>query len=145
MNTQTYIVETPARLDEAAAQIISLAKQFPIIALYGSLGAGKTTLVQTICKLMELETEATSPTFTIVQTYRKNQEDAVYHFDLYRIENTDQLFAIGYEEYFDSGCPCFIEWPENAGSLLPYPHLHVDVEEQDNSFRKISISLIQTP
>ena len=145
MTGHTYIAPTPDQLDVAAADVLSQLPACPVVALYGTLGAGKTTFVQAVCRLMQADAQATSPTFTIVQVYRKEGEDCLYHFDLYRLESPDELYAIGYEEYFYSGVPCFIEWPEKAGALLPYPHLRVELEEQENGSRRISVSLIPSP
>ena len=145
MTGHTYIASTPEQLDAAAAAVIALLDEFPVVALSGTLGAGKTTFVQSVCRRMGLAGEATSPTFTIVQIYKKENADGLYHFDLYRLESPDELYAIGYEEYFYSGVPCFIEWPEKAGALLPVPHQRVDIEEQESGSRRLTVSLIQTP
>ena len=90
-----------------------------IIAFYGEMGAGKTTLIKEICKQIGVSDNVSSPTFAIVNEYRITSGEAVYHFDFYRIRNLQEAIDIGIEEYFNSGSYCLIEWPEKIAKLLP--------------------------
>ena len=87
------------------------------IAFYGSLGAGKTTLIKEICKQLEVKQLVSSPTFTILNEYEGL--DKIYHFDFYRIKKTNEVFDLGFEEYFFSDNYVFIEWPEIIEDFLP--------------------------
>jgi tRNA threonylcarbamoyladenosine biosynthesis protein TsaE len=105
------------------AKLAHLARPGDVIALYGNLGAGKTTLVRgMIHALLGEDTEVPSPTYTIVQTYDL-AETSLWHFDLYRIEAPEELIELGFDEALDD--VAVIEWPENAGHLLPQRRLSV--------------------
>jgi tRNA threonylcarbamoyladenosine biosynthesis protein TsaE len=105
-------------LQEIAAELIKKLNKPYRIALFGDLGAGKTTLVKTICDQIGVKDNVSSPTFSIVNTYENTQK--VHHFDFYRIESTEEVFDLGYEEYFfDPNAHIFIEWPEKVESILP--------------------------
>jgi tRNA threonylcarbamoyladenosine biosynthesis protein TsaE len=90
-----------------------------IFAFYGELGAGKTTFIKALCRMLGVEDEALSPTFAIINEYATRDRAPVFHFDFYRILNITEIFDIGYEEYLSSGSYCFIEWPERMQELLP--------------------------
>ena len=99
-----------------------LLADFPgkrIFAFYGELGAGKTTFIKALCRMLGVEDEALSPTFAIINEYATRDRAPVFHFDFYRILNITEIFDIGYEEYLSSGSYCFIEWPERMQELLP--------------------------
>lgn len=100
----------------------------PVIAFSGELGAGKTTFIQALCRQLGVETDVNSPTFALINEYFTREGRAIFHFDLYRIEDPTELFDMGYEEYFYSGSPCFIEWPEKANHLIPEEALRVKIE-----------------
>lgn len=118
-----------------------LSKDFnsgDIIFLDGDLGAGKTAFVKGVVKAFGgNENEAVSPTFTIVNEYKVNGK-IIYHFDLYRIENSEELYNIGIEEYLYSGAICFIEWPERAKDLFDFKHKSVIIEKLSDIARKIT-------
>jgi tRNA threonylcarbamoyladenosine biosynthesis protein TsaE len=82
-----------------------------------------------------------SPTFALVNEY-ETEEDVIYHFDLYRITKTEELYDIGYEEYLYSGKYCFIEWPEKMAELLPKSYVYISIEEQDDGFRHFEVEKI---
>ncbi len=98
--------------------IIDLAKDKKIWAFSGAMGAGKTTLIKAICQSLEVINEVNSPTFSLVNEYHTQEHKRVYHFDFYRIKDINEVYDIGYEEYFDSGNICLIEWPEKIDVLL---------------------------
>lgn len=118
-------------------------KAFPhvrVFALHGELGAGKTTLIKGFCAALGVSDQASSPSFAIVNEYRAANGEPVYHFDLYRLKDAQELEGIGFTEYVDSGHYCFIEWPELAGELLPPGTLHVSLEEAANGARTITVA-----
>ena len=106
------------------------------------MGSGKTTLIKEICKKAKVTDHVNSPTFSIVNEYYNDESQIIYHFDCYRIENIIQAKEIGFEEYLASENLCLIEWPEKVKELLlPYPTIHVRIEEINNHKRKIQILL----
>ncbi len=99
---------------------VEILKHFPerkIFVLNGEMGVGKTTLVKSFCKALGVTEEAVSPTFSLVNEYAGSQK--IFHFDLYRLKNAEELLDIGFEEYLADGAFCFIEWPELAEPFLP--------------------------
>ena len=126
-------------LDSAAEEFVSLIGPARIIAISGEMGAGKTTFIQALCRVLGVSQIVNSPTFALVNEYFTLEGESVYHFDLYRIENPEELFDIGYEDYLFSGAYCFIEWPEKASALIPVEALHVDIKVLDDEKRKIII------
>jgi tRNA threonylcarbamoyladenosine biosynthesis protein TsaE len=110
-----------------------------IIVFSGEMGAGKTTLIKEFCTYLGVEDEVSSPTFSLVNEYHSNA-GPVYHFDLYRIRSVEELFDIGYEDYFFSGYLCLIEWPEMASDIIPNPHVSVNIRVENNQ-RLITVTL----
>ncbi len=105
-----------SELNEIAKAIITSISPKKMIAFYGEMGAGKTTLIKEICLHLGVVENTSSPTFAIVNEY--NGREKIYHFDLYRIKNLEELLAIGIEEYLDSGNYMFVEWPELLEPLM---------------------------
>ena len=124
-------------LDNAAARFLELAGGNTVIAFSGELGAGKTTFIQAICRNLGIEVEVNSPTFSLVNEYFTPEGNSIFHFDLYRIETPEELFDMGYEEYFYSGSLCLIEWPEKAKELIPENALWVKIEIGENEARQL--------
>lgn len=124
-------------LDEAAARFLELAGEQTVIAFSGEMGAGKTTFIQALCRKLGIAVEVNSPTFSLVNEYFTPQGNSIFHFDLYRIESPEELFDMGYEEYFYSGSLCLIEWPEKASNLIPEDALWVRIEIAENEARLI--------
>ena len=102
------------------------------------MGAGKTTLIREICRLLGVTDTVSSPTFAIVNEYRGEGIAPVYHFDFYRIERIEEAFDFGYEEYFYSGNLCLVEWPEKVESLLPDDVMTVRIDTPDEDVRLIA-------
>ncbi len=129
-------------IDKAAKAIVeSIEKnKSTAVAFYGKMGAGKTTLIKEIAKQLGVEDIVQSPTFAIINEYSTDQGDLIYHFDLYRLENMEQAFDIGAEEYFNSGYLCLIEWPEIIENILPENTLTVKIKEVDPITREVEIS-----
>jgi tRNA threonylcarbamoyladenosine biosynthesis protein TsaE len=121
-----------------------LLKMFPnqrVFAIYGKMGAGKTTFIQSICHQLGSEDNVISPTFAIINEYRARNGESIYHFDFYRINNLNEAFDMGYEDYFYSGNYCFIEWPEKILSLLPANVVNVKIEVDDKESRIITANV----
>ncbi|MCF0244813.1 MAG: tRNA (adenosine(37)-N6)-threonylcarbamoyltransferase complex ATPase subunit type 1 TsaE [Bacteroidaceae bacterium] len=116
------------KINEAAREFLQQIGDNRVIALYGEMGAGKTTFVKAICDELKVEDQVTSPTFAIVNEYTSSiTQEPIYHFDFYRIKKIEEVYDIGYEEYIDSGCLCLMEWPELIEDLLPEDCLKVKI------------------
>jgi tRNA threonylcarbamoyladenosine biosynthesis protein TsaE len=119
-------------IDEAASQLLKAIQPNRIVCLYGAMGAGKTTLIKSICKILGVTDTVVSPTFAIVNEYSTSSGEPVYHFDFYRI-NKIEVYDFGYEEYFyASQGICLIEWPELIEDILPTEgviRFHIDVRD----------------
>ena len=127
-------------IDVCAKQFIELVGDSRIFAFNGEMGAGKTTFIKAICKQLGVEEDVTSPTFAIVNEYQSPKlEVPIYHFDFYRINNQEEAFDMGYEEYFYSGAYCFIEWPEKIEDLLPPGITYVEIKIENDDSRLITI------
>jgi tRNA threonylcarbamoyladenosine biosynthesis protein TsaE len=122
-------------LDRVAERFLEQAGGHRVIAFSGELGAGKTTFIQAICRQLGIEVDVNSPTFALVNEYFSPEGDSVFHFDLYRIESPEELFDMGYEEYFYSGSLCLIEWPEKARHLIPEDALWVQMKIGEKDVR----------
>ena len=123
----------------------NLIKHFPnqrIFAFYGKMGAGKTTFVQAICKYLGSNDNVTSPTFALINEYNRPDLSSIFHFDFYRIEDLEEAYDLGYEDYIYSGNYCLIEWPEMIEPLLPENIVEVKIEVTDNESRIISAKLV---
>ena len=116
-------------LSKVAKAIITLSKETPVVLLHAEMAMGKTTLVKEICQQLGCLEEASSPTFSLVNEY-EGENGLIYHFDLYRIKDVEELYDIGFEEYLDSGYLCLVEWPELAEELMPEQHVLVTIDQQ---------------
>ena len=101
-------------LDGVAGEILEKASDHKIFCFHGEMGAGKTTLIKSICRKLGVNDEVQSPTFSIVNEYVDHTKNPVYHFDFYRLKNEEEAYDLGYEQYFFSGYFCLIEWPEKV-------------------------------
>ena len=128
-------------LPAIAGQILSELKDERVFALYGKMGAGKTTLIKAFCKALGVEEVVSSPTFAIVNEYTGSDLQPVFHFDFYRIKKIEEVFDIGYEEYIYSGHYCFIEWPELIDQLLPADYARIVINVKDDETREITYGL----
>lgn len=107
----------------------------------GEMGAGKTTLIKSVCQHLGVVDEMSSPTFSIVNEYRTKTDKEVYHFDFYRMEDQNEAVNIGIEDYFFSGDPCFIEWPEIITPFLPEKYLEISIKLVDSNTRHLTASI----
>ncbi len=129
---------------QAAQQFVSQIGQHTVFAFYGKMGAGKTTFIKAVCEELGVEDVITSPTFAIVNEYSlplqpEDNKGRLFHFDFYRIKRLEEVYDMGYEDYFYSGALCFIEWPELIEPLLPDDAVRVTISEQPDGTRTVSI------
>lgn len=125
-------------IENTAKSLINFAKDYKIWIMDGEMGAGKTTFVKAICKELGVMDVVNSPTFSIVNEYQDQNEEAYYHFDFFRIKNEEEAMDIGVDEYFYSGNYCFIEWASLIPSLLPDSYLMIDIQIIDQEKRLIN-------
>ena len=130
-------------IEAAAKEFVNAMGDNTVFAFYGDMGAGKTTFINALCKVLGVEDDTTnSPSFSIVNEYRSDTTaELIYHFDLYRIENLEEAFDIGIEDYFDSGALCLLEWPERIEDILPYDTVKVEIKVNDDDTRQLIISM----
>src|SRR5574344_511463 len=121
----------------AARQFIENIGSSRVFAFYGKMGAGQTTFVKALCEELGCDDVITSPTFAIVNEYTDGEQQPIYHFDFYRIKKLDEVYDMGYEDYFYSGALCFIEWPELVEELLPGDAVKVYIDENEDGSRSI--------
>ncbi len=101
------------------------------------MGAGKTTFIKAICEVLGVEDVITSPTFALVNEYTSGDGDPIYHFDFYRIKKLDEVYDMGYEDYFYSDSLCFLEWPELIEEILPEDAVKVTITEMGDGSREV--------
>lgn len=128
--TKIYL-EDENKTKEIGYKLGKLLTENSVICLVGDLGAGKTTLTQSIAKSLEVDDYITSPTFTIVNEYEGKYP--LYHFDVYRIGSSDEMYDIGYDEYIENGGVCIIEWANLIEDILPDEYLYINLKYLDNS------------
>jgi tRNA threonylcarbamoyladenosine biosynthesis protein TsaE len=116
---QRILIKDKKHLPVAAKRILDYTSGQKILAFYGSMGAGKTTIIKAVCKALGAVDIISSPTFTLVNEYKTNKGEVLYHIDFYRIKKMEEVFDFGIEEYFLSGSYCFMEWPELIEEILP--------------------------
>lgn len=130
-----------AEIEQVAEDILASAKSKTIL-FYGEVGAGKTSLINVLAKILSVKDRMTSPTFSLVNEHSNEQGDKIYHFDLYRLEDVTEAYDIGIEEYLDSDAWIFIEWPDKIVPLLAssYHELHISSEGPDK--RSLTLNLV---
>jgi len=131
---QSQIKDVSA-LGNTAKQLLDCFPEDRIFALYGSMGAGKTTFIKALCRELGSSDYVTSPTFALINEYSTDKGSVIYHFDFYRIKKLEEAYDMGYEDYIYSGNYCFIEWPEMIESLLPKGIIEVRIRETNDGDR----------
>ena len=117
---EKFRINSLLEIDDAAIIVLQMIGSSRIICFYGSMGAGKTTLIKAICRQLGVKDNVASPTFALVNEYRDKNAKPIYHFDFYRINKLEEVFDFGYEEYFyKTEGICLIEWPELIEEILP--------------------------
>lgn len=133
-------IQSLDHIHEAARKFIAAMGDNTVFALYGKMGAGKTTFIKALCQELGVEDVVTSPTFAVINEYRSDiAGELIYHFDFYRIKKLEEVYDMGYEDYFYSGALCFIEWPELVEELLPGNTIKVTIEEQEDGSRRLTM------
>jgi len=140
MENAEYIAQSEADLASIAKRMLLGFGSKKVILFYGEMGVGKTTLIKILCQQLGVEEPTNSPTFSIVNEYLSNQKKTIYHFDFYRIEKEEEVFDMGYEDYFYNNSFCFIEWPEKIPNLLPQDAVRVKITLDDENNRIISFA-----
>lgn len=136
----TITIKDLDHIEKAAREFIKVMGDDTVFAFYGKMGAGKTTFIKALCKLLGVEDEVNSPTFAIINEYRsETTAELIYHFDFYRIKKLEEVYDLGYEDYFYSGALCFIEWPELVEELLPLDAKKVTITENSDGSRTITL------
>lgn len=127
-------------LEEAAKAFVAAMGERSVFAFYGKMGAGKTTFIKALCKALGIEDIVNSPTFALVNEYRSDTTgELVYHFDFYRINKIEEVYDMGYEDYFYSGAVCLIEWPELVEDLLPEDAVRMEIVENADGSRTLTL------
>ena len=136
----TITIKDLDHIEDAAREFIGQMGDDTVFAFYGKMGAGKTTFIKALCKLLGVKDEVNSPTFAIINEYRsQTTAELIYHFDFYRIKKLEEVYDLGYEDYFYSGALCFIEWPELVEELLPLDAKKVTITENSDGTRTITV------
>lgn len=129
-------IEHIEQIREAARQFVGEMGSSKVFAFYGQMGAGKTTFIRALCEELGVDDVVTSPTFAIINEYAPGP---IYHFDFYRIKRLEEVYDMGYEDYFYSGALCLIEWPELIEELLPEDAVRVEIKENADGSRTVSM------
>ena len=136
----TITISNLDTIQESAKEFVRLMGDDTVFAFYGKMGAGKTTFIKALCQELGVEDEVNSPTFAIINEYRSaTTAELIYHFDFYRIKKLEEVYDLGYEDYFYSGALCFIEWPELVEELLPLDAKKVTITENSDGTRTITL------
>jgi tRNA threonylcarbamoyladenosine biosynthesis protein TsaE len=126
-------------IEQAAKDFLNYHKERKFFLFYGELGSGKTTFIKALCKKLKVIDNVTSPSFSIINEYHTKDNKIIYHFDFYRIKQLEEVFDLGYEEYFYCDNYCFIEWPEKIEEILPEEIVRVKINIKDNSTRVLEM------
>ena len=137
MKEKEIIASSPEKMNDVAGAILKEFPEHRIFALFGKMGAGKTTLIKAFARQLGVAETVSSPTFALVNEYTASGGNPVYHFDFYRIESIEEVYDIGFEEYLYSGHYCFMEWPEKISELLPENYVYISVEENEDTQNRI--------
>jgi tRNA threonylcarbamoyladenosine biosynthesis protein TsaE len=137
---QRILIKDKKHLPVAAKRILDCTSGQKILAFYGSMGAGKTTIIKAVCKVLGAVDIISSPTFTLVNEYKTNKGEVLYHIDFYRIKKMEEVFDFGIEEYFLSGSYCFMEWPELIEEILPPETVKIRITVGNEEQRILEIS-----
>ena len=143
MKTYTFTSHNSSETMKFASELASTLHVGDVVVLSGELGAGKTKFTEGFLKYFGLDNQISSPTFSIVNEYKKDNIH-IYHFDVYRLEDVDEFYAIGGEEYFSSGI-CIIEWGEIIEEALPNNYIKITFEKDisDENLRYLKIKYIE--
>ena len=134
---KTFISNSEQETEEIGARFAADLPTGSVVAMYGTLGAGKTAFVRGMARGMGIDAHVSSPTFTIVNEYPGPRE--LIHFDMYRLSSPDELFDIGWEDYLSRGAVCAVEWSENVRDAFYGDEITVTIEKTGDTERRITI------
>jgi len=130
-------ISSLSEINTVAEKFIEAHPADRLFAFYGRMGSGKTTFIKALCEKLQVIDYVTSPTFALINVYETERSNEIYHVDFYRIKSMEELFDLGYEEYFFSDKYCFVEWPELIEPLLPSNTIKVKIFETESGSRMI--------
>ncbi|NOQ27335.1 MAG: tRNA (adenosine(37)-N6)-threonylcarbamoyltransferase complex ATPase subunit type 1 TsaE [Bacteroidales bacterium] len=136
---ESLILKSLSDLSVVADKFLRLLRDKKVFAFFGSMGVGKTTFIKALCNELGVVEIVTSPTFALINEYQTDKVETIYHFDFYRINNIEEVYDFGYEDYFFSGNYCFIEWPDKVAEILPDNVVFVQMLENEDGSRTINI------
>ena len=128
-------------IEETANKLLAASANIKVFAFYGEMGAGKTTFIHALCKVLGVTDVVTSPTFSIINQYKTTTAQTIYHMDLYRLKDENEAINAGIEDCLYSGNICLVEWPEKAAGIFPDDTLHVTITSVDDNTRKLKFNL----
>ena len=132
---------TLENIDQAAKQLLAQTGSGRVFAFHGEMGAGKTTFINALCKVLQVKDSISSPTFSIINQYATADNKIVYHMDLYRLKSEQEAIHAGVEDCLFSGNTCFVEWPEKAPAIFPDDSLYITIISTGTDMRKLSLKL----
>ena len=132
--------KTISELSEVVGRLLELVSSNKIWIFRGDLGSGKTTLIKSICKELGYPGHVTSPSFSLINEYSIGSEEVIYHFDFYRLDDEEEAYQLGLDEYFYSDQLCLIEWPERVPSFIPEKHIEIRIETDTDQTRNYYIT-----
>lgn len=143
MQSKTIEIPCLSSLKDAAKEFLGLMGDNTVFAFYGEMGSGKTTFISELCKALGVDgDEASSPSFSLINEYRSDTTgELIYHFDLYRLEDIEEAYEIGVEDYLDSGALCLIEWPERISDILPDDTVKVTAKVNADHSRTMTVEI----
>ena len=137
---KTITIKSLEEINAAAKEFMSEMGDYTVFAFYGEMGAGKTTFINALCEELGVDDITNSPSFSIINEYRSDTTaELIYHFDCYRLKDSEEACDIGVEDYFDSGALCLIEWPERIEDLLPLDTVVVKIAVNDDKSRTLTM------
>ena len=134
------IVFSLDEIQSVVKQLLNINGLKKVITFHAEMGVGKTTFIKEIVKQLGVEDNSSSPTFSLVNEYTTSNGETVYHFDLYRLNNEEEAYDMGIDEYFYSGNWCFIEWPEKTPNLIPIDHASIHMKITNKGERELRLA-----
>lgn len=135
------VIFTKDELAETATAVLKHTGERKVLAFHGEMGAGKTTFIHALCNQVGILDAVSSPTFSIINEYKTEKGEVVYHMDLYRVEDEAEAINAGVEDCLYSGNTCFVEWPEKVPGVFPDDTLHITITSLDDNTRKLKFNL----